>query len=246
VSKIILKHWPRHLLILLALIVLVNLGQWQLSRLEQRRDYNRQISAGLNQPPVELAGEPVDPAELNFRRVTVTGHFNNDESLLLRNRSYQGRPGAHLIVPLQIAGSDRTVLVDRGWIPLDSSDLPARRAYDLEGQVTITGVARQSQTRPDTFLAPTDPEPKPGENGLDAWFRIDIDRIQAQISAPLLPVFIEQSPSSEVVAATPPIPEENLDLGEGSHLGYAIQWFTFALILAVVYTTFTWQEYRKG
>jgi len=244
-SKIILKHWPRHLLILLALIVLVNLGQWQLRRLEQRRAYNRQVTAGLDQPPVELTGEPVDPAGLNFRRVTVTGSFNNDESLLLRNRSYQGRPGAHLIVPLQIANSDQAVLVDRGWIPFDTSDLPARRAYDLEDQVTITGIARPGQTRPDTFLAPTDPEPKPGENRLDAWFRIDIDRIQGQVSAPLLPIFIEQSPDSEAAAATPPIPEENVDLGEGSHLGYAIQWFTFALILAIVYTTFTWQEYKR-
>lgn len=225
--------------------MLVNLGLWQLQRLEERRALNREIWAGLNQPAAALSGAETDPGALHFRRVTATGTFDNAESIVLRNRSFQGRPGVHLITPLRLDGSDKAILVDRGWIPMEDSDPETRRVYDLEGEATVAGVARRGQTRPDSFFAPTDPMPKPGEQRLDAWFRVDIERIQAQVSAPLLPIFIEQTPLATPPSA-PPIPEENTDLSDGPHLGYALQWFSFALILIVVYAGFTWQEYKGG
>ena len=36
-----------------------------------------------------------------------------------------------------------------------------------------------------------------------------------------------------------------LDLNEGSHLGYAFQWFTFALILAIGYPIYVSREEKR-
>jgi surfeit locus 1 family protein len=229
-------------LVLAVVIILVNFGLWQLRRLEQRRALNRDILAGLSQPPATLTGANVDPDALHFRRVSVTGTFDNAEGIVLRGRSLNSRPGAELVVPLRIKGTERAVLVNRGWIPLESSTLEERRLYDVEEEVAIEGIAYRTQTRPDSYFAPTDPTPKPGEGRLDAWFRVDIERIQEQVSYPLLPVFIEQSPDPE--ANAPPFSTENLDLSEGPHLGYALQWFSFAIILVIIYAAFTWQELR--
>jgi surfeit locus 1 family protein len=91
-------------------------------------------------------------------------------------------------------------------------------------------------------LAPTDPEPAPGDNRLDAWFRVDIERIQQQIGYPLLPIFIDQSPNPE--ATSPPLREDDIDLSDGPHLGYALQWFSFAVILIVLYAIFIRQELK--
>jgi len=242
--NIILKHWWRHLLVLLVVIILVNLGMWQLRRLEQRRALNQAILEGLNQPPVALAGQPVDPDEMHRRRVVVTGTFDNAQSIVLRSKTFRGQQGVELVVPLQISGSEQAVLVNRGWIPLASSTPEARQAsYSVEDQVTVEGIAYRTQTRPDAFLAPTDPTPAPGKNRLDVWFRVDIDRIQQQLDYPLLPVFVEQSTDAD--PDTPPLQEENIDLSEGPHLGYALQWFSFAVILVIIYTAFTWQEWKR-
>ena len=87
--------------------------------------------------------------------------------------------------------------------------------------------------------------PGPPENRLDAWFRVDIDRIQQQLPDPLLPVFVEQSPSNPPATA-PPFPKEPAALDEGPHLGYAIQWFSFGLILLLLYGGFLWQQAQTG
>ena len=237
------KHWFRHLLVLVVIVVLINLGLWQLRRLEQRRELNRQIWEGLNQPALVLTGGPVDPDKFHFRRVSVTGRFYNEESIILRGKSFNGQPGAELVAPFQITGSEQAVLVNRGWIPLGQSDQAARRQFDAEGELTIEGIAYRSQTRPDFFLAPTDPTPPPGQNRLDAWFRVDIDRIQQQVNIPLLPIFIEQLPNP--AATSPPFRPDNLDLSDGPHLGYALQWFSFAVILVVLYAVFVWKEIKS-
>jgi surfeit locus 1 family protein len=236
----------RHLLVILAVIVLINLGFWQLRRLEQRRTLNEAILEGLNAPVIVLTGEVVDSEAVHYHRVSAVGIFDNDESIVIRNRPFQGRPGVRLVVPLKIEGNDRAVLVDRGWIPLDESTQDRRRIYDENGTVTVEGIAYKAQTRPDRWLIPTDPTPGPGETRLDEWFRVDIERIQAQLPYSLLPIFIKESPDEKAAPDMPPLREEDIELSEGSHLSYALQWFSFALILVIVYGVLIRQELRKG
>jgi surfeit locus 1 family protein len=56
--------------------------------------------------------------------------------------------------------------------------------------VEVQGILRSSKTRPSRF-APADPTPSPGQAGVDAWLRVDIDRIQEQVPYQLLPVFVD-------------------------------------------------------
>ncbi len=242
-TKLTTRRWLiTHVVVLAGIFVLINLGLWQLRRLEERRAYNAEVTSGLSQPPLVLGGEAVDPEELHLRRVVVTGTFDNEAGVILRNRPLDGLPGHHLVVPLRIAGSNSAVLVDRGWLPLDETGPEQRRQYDLTGEVTVPGVAYRSQTRTSS-LGPVDPPLKPGQSRLDAWFRIDINRIQEQLPYPLLPIFIRQS-LDPAGATSLPRPEREPVLTEGSHLGYALQWFTFAVILVITYGGFIRQELK--
>jgi len=233
----------KHLAALAVLILLINLGFWQLRRLEERRAFNQSMTAALNQPPITLIGGPVDPADLHFRRVQVQGVFDNAAAIVIRNQMLGDRPGLHLVTPLRISGSDTAVLVDRGWIPRSNSDPePASLTpYDLPGEVTVEGIAHQTQTRP-SALAPLDPPLKEGQTRLVAWSRVDIERIQEQVPYRLLPIFIKQLPASNASADSLPRQDSESNLGEGPHLGYAIQWFSFATILVVTYGLFLRQE----
>ncbi len=223
--------------------MLVNLGLWQLRRLDQRRALNREIEAGLSQPALTLNDETaINPDELHRRRVSVTGEYDNAQSVVLRGRSLNGQPGVELVVPLRLGDGSEAILVNRGWIPLDTSQAEARRIYDLEGETTVEGIAFRTQTRPDTLLAPTDPTPGPDKGRLDAWFRVDIDRIEAQLDYSLKPIFIEQSPTPG--SNSLPRARENIELGDGPHLGYAAQWFTFAVILVALYAVFVGRELK--
>jgi surfeit locus 1 family protein len=240
------RWWLKHLSVVIVLIVLINLGLWQLRRLEERRTLNRNITATLEQAPITLTGETVDPDLLHFQRVSVKGTFDNAQAIVLRNQTSGDTPGLHLITPLKISGSDTAVLVDRGWIPRGQADPEpdSLKVYDLPGEVSVEGIAYRTQTRP-SWLSPLDPPLKAGQTRLNAWFRVDIERIQEQLPYPLLPIFIRQLPDQTPAPDSLPRPESGITLNEGPHLGYALQWFSFAAILVITYGLFLRQELQK-
>ncbi len=173
----------------------------------------------------------------------MTGEFDNAANIIIKNRPFQGKPGVELVTPLIISGSEQAVLVNRGWIPLEEMAPAARRAYDVTGPVTIEGLAYRSQPQPSGYLVVVDATPAPGQTRLDDWFRVDVEGIGRQLDYPLLPLYVRQSPGPNPDEM--PLRAEEFDLSEGSHLGYAIQWFTFALILVIVYFSLLWQEAKK-
>jgi surfeit locus 1 family protein len=246
-KKLLTRRWIiTHALFIIVFITLLNFGFWQLRRLEQRRDLNAAIEAGLNAPVTPLTGQAVDPETLHLHRVTVTGTFDNEENIAIYNRPFEGRAGMRLVTPLQIEGSDQSILVDRGWLPLDETDREQRRQYDESGVVTIEGIAYRSQPQSERWGVPQDPVPGPDENRRDQWFRVDINRIEQQLPYPLMPIYVAQSADENANPITPPLREGPIELDEGSHLSYALQWFSFAAIAVIVYGILLWQELRKA
>ena len=66
--------------------------------------------------------------------------------MLIRNRSYQGQPGFHVVTPLKLADG-RALLVNRGWIPLTEDGSTPTPPAPPSGQVVVTGRAHESQRR---------------------------------------------------------------------------------------------------
>lgn len=222
------------LLVILACGVMLRLGFWQLDRLAQRQAFNAEIRQKLDAPPLPLDGEtPVgNPEVLKFRSATVRGTFDHTQEVALLGQSWQGRPGVHLITPLVIEDSRQAVLVNRGWIPIDASEPETWRDFSTTGPVEISGAIQLSQPRPN---AP------PWQAPELKIFRLDIDRLQHQISYPLLPLVIVQSPEPGQTGL-PYRSKPDVNLTNGPHLSYAIQWFSFTLILATGYLGFVRQR----
>jgi surfeit locus 1 family protein len=225
---------PRWRWITLAALVLtavfIRLGMWQLGRLQERRAENALVASRITAPPLELTGAPIDIDDLEYRRVTVRGTYDHSQEVVLRNRSRDGVPGVDIITPLRITGSEQSVLVNRGWVPLLQYEQAAIQQFVVPGEVNIEGIVRKTQPRRSTLGAE---DKVPADGPLRSWFRVDIDRIMDQVSYPLMPFFVEQLPRQG--APDLPFPQPNTELSEGSHMNYAIQWFSFAIILVCGY-----------
>ncbi|MEK7327960.1 MAG: SURF1 family protein, partial [Chloroflexota bacterium] len=127
------------LFVIVGASVMIGLGFWQLSRLNERRALNAEIKSRLNQPSTTITGEALDTATIEYRHAIVTGAFDFSQEILLRNRSFSEISGMHLLTPLRIEGSDVAVLVDRGWIAYTAADPQIRAAYaSPAGLVTLT------------------------------------------------------------------------------------------------------------
>ncbi|MEX1038265.1 MAG: SURF1 family protein [Acidimicrobiia bacterium] len=230
-KAILTPKWiAAHVVVIVIAIVFINLGFWQLGRLEDRQLENQIAESRYNAPPEELhvllAAAGDDHESLQYRRATVTGSYNDEHELLTRNQVYRDQAGFHVVTPLA-TGDGGAVLVNRGWVPLPLDTPPIAEAAPPSGEVTATGWINPTQTRPP--LGPTDP----ADGVLDTMNRINIERIQQQMPYDLAPVYLvlEGDGGDQLPVALPPPEFED----EGSHLAYAIQWFGFTVTGVVGY-----------
>ena len=248
--KIVLRMFSRRwllttLLVVLGMAVMARLGIWQLDRLAQRKAFNARVQAQLDQPELNLVGENLNEnlAAMEYRAVHVAGEYEFGQQIALRNQYWQNQWGVHLVTPLHIQDSDQIVLVDRGWIPADDFESGDWSKYNEPGLVEIHGMIRASQSKAD-FGIRRDATPLPGEGPLLAWNFVNVDQLKNQITGPLLPVYIQQGPDPAWTGLPyRGLPE--LELTEGPHLGYAIQWFAFATILGAGYPFFIQRQEAK-
>ncbi|HSF80091.1 MAG TPA: SURF1 family protein [Anaerolineales bacterium] len=232
------------ILVLAGMAITARLGVWQLDRLEQRREFNSRVLAQMNQPTLLLSGENLeaDLTGMEYRPVVVRGVYDHSQQVALRNQSWGNQWGVHLLTPLKIEGSNLSVLVDRGWVPSDDFEFGSWEGYNEQGLVEVKGIIRASQSKPD-FGRRADPIVSPGER-LEAWFFANVEGISRQIPYTLLPVYIQQAPDSSW-GGLPYRTQPDLDLTEGPHLSYAMQWFSFAAILGLGYPFFIRRQERR-
>lgn len=223
------------LLVFAGTALCIRLGIWQLDRLEQRRAFNTRFESARAQPVLDLNLEqPEEIGEMEWRFVKVTGEYDFANQVAVRNQYYGSEYGYHLLTPLSFAG--QAILVDRGWIPAEGNAAPSDwHKYDEAGMVSVSGQLRLGQSKP-PIGGVADPLPEDGA-GLKIWNNADISRIAGQMPYSILPVYIQ--PEVDANDTVPPIPSQPvIELTEGPHFGYALQWFTFAAILFAGYPFF--------
>jgi len=226
------------LLAIAAVAVMSRLGIWQLDRLEARKAFNARVIMHQEEPTLTLDAESInlDLYSMEYRTAVVEGHYLPDEEIVLRNQTWQGKLGVQLFTPLLIEGTGQIILIQRGWIPTDQADAESRTRFFEPGEVTVTGALRRAETDFSLRLRP-DPTLVAGETRFDAWNNLDLERLATQIDSPMLPVYLQRVPDGQ--DGNPPFAQAlSIDLTEGSHLGYAGQWFLFAVVLALGYPVF--------
>lgn len=226
------------ILVIAAVGVNIRLGMWQLDRLEQRRIFNARVIVQQDEPILTLTSDSInnDLFAMEYRAVEVTGEYMHGQEVALSNQVWNGLLGVHLLTPMKISDTETFVLVDRGWIPSDDYSPDKWNKYQLPGQITVEGVIRRSQARP-TFGGIPDPTLTPGQVKLTHWKNINLERIEIESGLPMLDIYIQAAPLAE--QTKPPFRAVfDLELSEGPHMGYAIQWFSFAAILAFGYPRF--------
>lgn len=228
------------LLVLLGMSLMLRLAVWQMDRLQERRAANAELQRTLESGGLVLTAESniPDPAQLKNRRVSVTGVYDFAAQIGLKVQNWQGQPGIHLVAPLVLDG-DTAVLIDRGWIPDAAAPPENWSAFDEPGQLTVEGYVALSQTLTRALGSqPTGPQQE--------WYRVDIAAIQPQMPYRLLPVYVLQAPPETRRQELPYRSKPDFDLSEGPHLGYAIQWVLFTLVLGGGYLYFVRRSSASG
>ena len=154
-----------------------------------------------------------------------------ERQILIDNMPSQvGLPGFRVLTPFRREGSERLLLVDRGWVPLGATrqDLPP---------AFVSPEFRAVSGRLDTLPAPGVRVGDAGTAGDASWPRV-LNFPRQQDLEKALGAKVE----SRIVLLDPAAPNgyervwrPAMQFGPERHLGYAIQWFAFAIVALVIF-----------
>jgi cytochrome oxidase assembly protein ShyY1 len=238
---------PRWILALVvgALLALLfaRLGIWQLDRLDERRARNAITEERSAADPESFDDLVVryglDAEALNLRSATVLGDYREDLEFFSIGRTVGDLTGTLVVTPLELDDGTLMVVV-RGIVPSGTAGQPAEGFETPEGRVEVVGTLDDGEEP----LRIGEPDP---ENGiLTSLSRVDLEYIDRWTEGDVLPVsltLVAQEPDNPNGDPIPIPPEE---LTEGSHLGYAIQWFGFAIIVLIGVGFLVWRAGSKS
>jgi len=214
-----------------------SLGLWQLDRAAQKTALQTAIAERRNLPPwgpADLTGA-TDPREGIHRPVRLSGRWVAGATVFLENRQMEGRVGFFVLTPMRIDGSDRAVLVQRGWVPRDFQDrLRVPAVPTPETPVTIEG---RLATPPGQLYAFG--EPSTGTIRQN----VDLAAFALETGLPLLPVSVLQTgDTGENLLRQWPQPAVDV----ARHHGYAFQWFALCALVAGLYLWFQIIQPRRA
>ena len=213
----------------IALAILLSLGTWQVLRLQWKEDLLARMEARLTTAPASLADIEKEAAtsDIDYAPVTLSGRFDNAQEQYFFATN-DGRVGYYVYTPLTLADG-RSVFVNRGFVPIELMQPATRKVGQIEGDVTITGLARAKLPGKPSWAVP---ENEPAKR---LFFWKDLDAMAANATIPpdrILPFFVDAGDAPNP-GGWPRGGVTQLDL-PNNHLSYALTWYGLAVVLVVV------------
>ena len=240
-----------HLLMLAVILLCTGLGFWQLERADEKEQLLEQIRLGRAQPlPQEVleaqlwnhtSSAPAPLAVLApYSQYQVYGIYDPDRSVLLDNRTYEGRVGYHLLTPFRLIGTAANspphwILVNRGWIeaPRLRSERPQFETPLLPVSIQIQAKALQSDLQPEQ---------------LNLTWPVRVQQLSAQqlreITGHPIPDYecrLSDAGQPGVMLPRPTSP----NMQPEQHVGYSVQWFALAFTFTLMWSRPLWRR-RSG
>lgn len=232
-------------LTVVALCVLVALGNWQIRRLAWKEDL---IARAAERPRGPVADLPpasewalLDVDQSEYRPFRLSGRFRHDQEALVftsigdAQGPFSG-PGYWVVTPFN-PESGGTVFVNRGFAPQGRHTPEARGEERSAEPVTVTGLLRPSEMA--NFFTPDD---RPDAN---IFFARDVSRLAAAkgISGPVAPFTIDLVAGETPAGGLPQAGETRMTF-TNSHLSYAVTWYGLAAALLAVFLSFARTKLR--
>ena len=213
-------------------ILFFSLGVWQIERGQSKAGILNEFNDNLKKTPSNL-----DASSKKWDRVFVRGTWVNSKQILIDNTINRGIAGYKVITPLKIEGSDKTILVDRGWIKQNKYREVLPDISIEEKSETVSGILEL----PELGLVLSN------DLVTSEWPKIsqskNFEILAEQFDMNLFPMILLADPinqkSLEYIKITP------TNMTPTKHYGYSAQWFLMFLVLCAMYIWYGLNKYEK-
>ncbi|OGA27470.1 MAG: hypothetical protein A3I01_19230 [Betaproteobacteria bacterium RIFCSPLOWO2_02_FULL_65_24] len=221
------RRWPGVVPTIAAAVFValtIALGNWQWRRAAYKIELALEFDRRTAHAVVSLANGAARPEDLQYRRIRVSGQYDAERTVFIDNRHHQGAVGYQVVTPLRIAGSERYVLIDRGWVRAGARRDSLPQVATPRGTQTVEGIGVMPPTRvfelaPDAASGPVRQHLRP-------------ERLAEEWQLALHPIVIQQT---DRIADGLVRDRERPDTGVDKHRAYALQWYTFSILAIILY-----------
>jgi surfeit locus 1 family protein len=237
--RVFSPSWLMTVATLCLLVLFVSLGRWQWTRAEFKREIVTEFATQSG--AVVPLGSRSTTELPRFSQVEITGRWDKERQFLLDNRTRAGRAGYDVLTPLRL-DDNRWLLVNRGWIPFEGyrdriPDVRSKLDANMNERVTVIG---RLDDLPQAGLAGG--RAAPATSG--SWPRVTSFPTVPQLEAAMVTAG-ELEPRLEerwlLLSDADPAGYlrqwQPFAAGKGpeQNWSYAIQWWSFAILLLVLY-----------
>ncbi|WP_278262641.1 SURF1 family cytochrome oxidase biogenesis protein [Nocardia sp. AG03] len=218
------------------------LAPWQLGKNTSTEHRNQLIADSVQADPVAvtevLAGDPT--AHTEWRKVTATGSYVPDSTVLVRLRHLDGAPGYAVLSAFRL-DDGRTVLIDRGLVAAVDGTRPPTIAEPPTGTQRLEARVRASEgVVPDK--APST------QDGYRQVYTVDTTQESTVLDLALTPVptgtdkggYLQLAEGQPGAFTPSPLPQ----LDAGPYLSYGLQWLAFGIMAPLGLGYFVFAELR--
>lgn len=199
------------------------LGHWQQQRAVEKRVLQSEFESRVAASPIALGDDIRDPAALRFSRASARGEWLESGQIFLDNKFDHDAVGFHVLTPLKIAGTDRHVLVNRGWVaraanyPLPPLAPVPRGVAVAEGVLALPG-SRFLELTQKTIQG-------------RVWQNLTMERYRAATGLDVLPLVLLAATATSPLRAVSAVPDARAE----KHVEYMLTWYSLAATVVVLW-----------
>ena len=222
------------------LALLLRLGFWQLDRAEVKRAHITAQQEKMLLPPVALIHLLATSDEWRYRQVQLRGHYDVAHQFLVDNQIINGKVGGFVLTPFVLAGNNKLVLVNRGWVAMSKNrqTLPDIDFKPPSGELVLSGMLNHFPGVGLVLAGADDPS--------DSWPSVvqiinDV-KIAKKLNQPIFDFQVQLLPDQPNGYARDW--QINTRMPPEKHIAYAVQWFALAVTLTLLILWISCKKYK--
>lgn len=216
------------LLTLVFIVLFIFLGRWQLHRYAEKRLLQTTFTLRLSAPLRHLQDIKSVNQDILYYPLQVSGYFDNRYQLLLDNKMHGSDVGYEVVTLFIPDHEQAALLINRGWVKANANRNILPEIKPIYTHLTLQGHIALPPRRYFT-LGSTIEHPGVWPARVEA---IDMTQLASLTHHPLFPYLLllnANSPSGYTREW------HAINTDPYRSLGYAFQWFSFALTLLILY-----------
>lgn len=207
------------------LVIFLGLANWQWQRAEEKRQWLQTAEKKGREKIMGLQGlDQWDLDNLRYKRIELTGHYDARHQFLLDNQINAGKAGFFVLTPFLVAGVEHAILINRGWLPLNTKGRSILPDLSItEQEVKISGRVNKF---PSVGI-----KLKGAEIPTNTWPSIiqvfDESQVSKKLARPVM--FFQVELDGDLPNGFKREWRTSRMMSPEQHLGYALQWLALAL-----------------